>query len=396
VFAQEKPPTPPRSRLDSVDLLRGLVMTLMALDHTRGFFTNVHFDPLDLTQTTIPLFLTRWITSICAPVFFSLAGTGAFLWQARGKTKRELSRFLVTRGLWLVLLDITFTSWFGWKFNFSSHQIYSVVLWALGWSMVVLGGLIWLPLWVITTFSLVMIVLHDLLDRVAPDSLGRWNGLWRILHAGGNFDLFAGVKLEIIYPLIPWIGVMSLGYCFGTILLRAPADRQKWITRAGLTIIIMFVTLRWTNLYGDPVPWTSQKNLVLTLLSFLKCAKYPPSLCFLLMTLGPALLLLALFDKHVPIPLQPLLVFGRAPMFFYLLHLPLIHILAIAVNLFRFGRADWLYGPQPTTIPPPANAGFGLAGVYLFTFIVLVLLYFAGERFSKFKLRSRASWLSYL
>ena len=177
-------------------------MVLMALDHTRDFFTNAPFAPIDLTRTNSPYFLTRWITHFCAPVFFFLAGTGAFLGGARGKTKRELSRFLLTRGLWLMLLDVTLISWCGWRFDFSVHEFYSVVIWALGCCMVVLAGLVWLPVWAVTTFGVAMIALHNTLDGVTNESWGRWAGAWQVLHTGGSFDLTPGITFSVIYPLI--------------------------------------------------------------------------------------------------------------------------------------------------------------------------------------------------
>lgn len=395
-------PSPPDStrpgpaRLESVDLLRGFVMVLMAVDHTRGFFSNYHDDPLDLDKTTPALFLTRWMTHLCAPVFFFLAGTGAFLWQSRGRSKGELSRFLITRGLWLVVLDVTLMSWFGWKFNFSAHQLYSVVLWAAGWNMVALAGLIWLPIWAMASVGVAMIALHNMLDGIRPESFGYGEGLWRILHAGGNMDVIPGLQLEIIYPLIPWIGVGALGYCFGRILLLEAPQRRKWITLLGVTLTALFLVVRGVNVYGDPVPWSVQKNELFTAFSFVKCHKYPPSLCFLLMTLGPALLLLAAFDRKIPSLLRPLLVFGRAPLFYFLLHVPLIHSLAILVNLFRLGRAGWLYGPQQPGVPPPPESGFGLAGVYFFAMVVVLILYPVCKWFAEYKRQSKAGWLSYL
>jgi len=371
-------------------------MVLMAVDHTRGFFTNYHSDPLDLAKTTPALFVTRWMTHLCAPVFFFLAGTGAFLWQSRGRSKRELSHFLITRGLWLVLLDVTFTSWFGWKFNFSAHQLYTVVLWAAGWNMVALAGLIWLPIGAMASLGVAMIALHDTLDRITPESLGPWQGWWRILHAPGNIDVFPGLQMEVIYPLIPWIGVGALGYCFGKVLIREAAERRRWTALLGFAVVALFLSVRGINHYGDPVPWSEQKSGLFTVFSFVKCVKYPPSLCFLLMTLGPALLLLAAFDRKVPALLRPLLVFGRAPLFYYLLHLPLIHTLAIVVNLLRLGRANWLYGPQPEGVPPPPESGFGLPGVYFFALIVLAILYPACQWFAGYKRRSNAAWLDYI
>ena len=388
------------SRLDSVDLLRGFVMVLMALDHTRGFFSSVTFYPLDLDKTNVALFLTRWITHFCAPTFVFLAGTGAFLSTTRGKTTRELSWFLFTRGLWLVFLEVTVIRWSGWTFSFDWHSIGIGVIWAIGWSMVVLAALVYLPLWAITGFGLLMIVTHNALDGIDPTHLGAGEGLWRILHGGGTFQLAPGYNFGAGYPLIPWIGVMATGYGFGTLLLREPAQRRRWIFGLGAGLTLLFVLVRFSNVYGDPHRWETQKNLVFTLFSFVHCQKYPPSLCYLLMTLGPALMLLSMFDRGTPAVLKPLLVFGRVPLFYYLLHLPLIHTLALAVNLIRFGRADWLYGHQPGPNEPalvsPPDRGFDLPVVFLVWITVVVLLYPACRWFAEVKRRRQEAWLSYL
>jgi uncharacterized membrane protein len=388
------------SRLDSVDLLRGLVMVLMALDHTRGFFSNAHFYPLDLDKTNVPLFLTRWITHFCAPLFVFLAGTGAFLSTTRGKTTRELSWFLLTRGLWLIFLEVIVIRCLGWNFHFDFHSIGVAVIWAIGWSMIVLAGLVHLPIWAIAVFGITMIAGHNVDDWVRPGDLGAWGGLWRILHAGGEFELLPGYKLGVGYPLIPWIGVMAAGYAFGTILMRDPAARRKWTFLAGTCMTVLFVLIRYSNLYGDPNPWSQQKNAVFTIFSFIHCQKYPPSLCFLLMTLGPALILLSVLDRGTPAFLKPILVFGRVPMFYYLLHLPLIHGLAVLVNVVRFGRADWLYGAPPGPGEPrvsvPPEAGFDLPIVYLIWIGVVLALYPLCRWFAEVKRRRREVWLSYL
>ena len=383
-------------RLDSVDLLRGLVMALMALDHTRDFFHNaIHqgVDPLNEGTGSIALFFTRWITHYCAPVFLFLAGTGAFLSSTRGKSKRDLSIFLLTRGLWLVLLELTFIKWAGWTFAINLREFWGLVIWAIGWSMVALAALIHLPRVAIAVIGAGMIVLHNAVDSVQPGSFGAFGWLWRVLHAGGGFSLPGGVGFSAPYPLIPWIGVMALGYCFGPVMLREPADRQRWLMRVGLNLTIVFFLLRFTNLYGDAQAWSSQPTGFRTVLSMLDCTKYPPSLCYLLMTLGPAAIVLALLDRGRGAFLRPLLVFGRVPLFYYLLHLPLIHGLAVAVNLIRFDRADWLYGINPAKAPP--GAGFDLPWVYFAWLVVLVILYPACQWFADLKRRRRERWLSY-
>ena len=390
---------PSKDRLDAVDLLRGLVMVVMALDHTRDFFHSGIFqriDPLDLKTTTIALFLTRWITHFCAPVFIFLAGTGAFLSGTRGKSKRDLSWFLVTRGAWLIVLELTFIRWAGWTFSFDLHMSGAAVIWAIGWAMIVLAALVHLPLWATTAIGLAMIVGHNAFDGVKPESWGPLGWLWRVLHVRGRIEFAPGYFLGIQYPLIPWIGVMAAGYGFGWILRRDRAARRTFALRLGIALTLAFVVLRFTNLYGDARPWSSQANPAFTVLSFLDCVKYPPSLCYLLMTLGPALIVLALLDRETSPALKPLLVFGRVPMFYYLLHLPLLHGLAVAVESIRFGSAPWLFGNvfRPTS-PPPPDAGSSLIGVYVAWFVALLLLYPVCRWFANLKQRRRDAWLSY-
>jgi uncharacterized membrane protein len=254
-----------RSRLDSVDLLRGLVMVIMALDHVRDFFSNAYsFEPTDLTQTNTALFITRWITHFCAPVFVLLAGTGAFLSTSRGKTKKGLAGFLLSRGLWLVFLDLFFVHTFGWWFNFDYHLLYGDVLWALGWSMVVMAGLVFLPVWLITAVGMAMVALHNLFDAVPADSFTSFRWLWAILHSGDILEPLPGVHFVPGYPLVPWIGVMAVGYGFGMLLLRPQDERRKWLLRLGIGLTLTFIVIRAANLYGDPRAWVIQKTGLFT------------------------------------------------------------------------------------------------------------------------------------
>lgn len=387
-----------RPRLESVDLLRGLVMVLMALDHTRDFFGNVPFSPVDMQHTAPALFFTRWITHFCAPTFVFLAGAGAYLSTTRGRrTTAELSRYLAVRGLWLIVVDLVFFNT-AWMFHLTVHWLSAMVLWAIGCSLLTLAALVWLPRSVALAFGLVLIAGHNVFDGVKPGDAGVSSGLWRILHAGGVIDLGSGFKLAADYPLIPWIGVVAVGYALGPMLTADESVRRKRLTMLGAGLVIAFVAVRWSNLYGNPVPWAPQKNAMFTAISFLNCQKYPPSLCFLLMTLGPMTLVLAAFDRGVPGMLRPLVVFGRVPLFYYVLHIPFIHAGYLLACLVRFGRADWAYGFQPGVDPRPAappGAGFSLPAVYLFWIIFVVALYPACRWFADLKQRRREAWLTY-
>ncbi|HWA26379.1 MAG TPA: heparan-alpha-glucosaminide N-acetyltransferase domain-containing protein [Lacunisphaera sp.] len=385
----------PTARLDSIDLLRGLIMVVMALDHVRDYF---HFsavqgiDPLDLTRTTPAIFLTRLVTHFCAPIFSFLAGLGVYLALKRGKPKGQLSGFLVTRGLWLIFLELTVLMWFGWDFQVNLHLFFFATLWALGWSMIVLAGLIHVPFRWVALFSALLVFGHNAFDGVKPESWGSWGWIWQFLHVSSVIQTKSGFTLFAFYPLIPWLGVMPAGYCFGRLYELDARERQPRLVRLGLGSLALFVLIRASNLYGNLTPWTKQPDPVFTVLSFLDVTKYPPSLCYLLLTLGVGLVLLAGFERWNPRWLQPALVFGRVPFFYYLLHIPLIHGLAWMTNLIRFGHAD--FGPVHGT-PPPA-AGFSLLVTYLVWAAVVVLLYPLCRWFAGLKSRRRdLAWLGY-
>ena len=383
-----------RVRLDSVDFLRGLVIVVMALDHARDFFTEVRFDALDLSQTTGPLFLTRWITHFCAPVFVFLAGTSAFLYQARGRSRAEVSKFLLTRGLWLVVLELTVVRW-AWNFNFNytTELLFVQVIWALGVSMIALAGLVHLPVSALALLGVVMIAGHNLFDGITPESLGAWAPIWTLLHVQAPIPLSGQQVLFVIYPLIPWIGVMAAGYAFGTLLRRPEAQRRRLLLTIGGGLTLAFLVLRTGNGYGDPAPWTVQESPGRTVLSFLNTTKYPPSLLFLLMTLGPALAVLPLLERATGALARAVTMFGRVPLFFYVLHLYLIHALALAVGVAAGFDARsflhvWLFLPD--------EWGYGLPVVYLVWAGVVLALYPACRWFAGVKARRREAWLSYL
>jgi uncharacterized membrane protein len=381
-----------RVRIESVDVVRGVIMIIMALDHVRDFFGFPGANPTDPATTTYALFFTRWITHFCAPVFFLLTGTGAYL-SLRKKSKGELSRFLVTRGFWLIFLELVIVRCFGWQFNFDYHLIMLVVLWALGWAMIVLSVLLYLPAWAVATFGVVMIATHNLLDPIDSDY---W--LWSILHSPNILARNSQHTLFLVYPLIPWIGVTAAGYGLGQIYNWPSERRRKFLLPLGLGLSAAFVVIRAINIYGDPVRWSTQRSAAFTLLSFLNTTKYPPSLLYLLMTLGPAMLFLWAVDAGTPLWLRPALIVGKVPLFYYMLHVPLIHLIAVAVCYTRYGQVHWMFesnnlGQFPVT--PPPGWGYSLPIVYLVWGIVVVTLYPLCRWFAALKQRRSDAWLSY-
>jgi uncharacterized membrane protein len=430
--AEQSSPVPPsHKRLDSIDLLRGIVMVIMMLDHTRDFVHRdvlMGFDPTDLSRTNIALFFTRWITHFCAPVFVFLAGTGAYLQFARGKSRRELARFLVTRGLWLIVLEFTVIR-VAVSFNVDYRFLGGVqVIWVLGVSMIVLAALIYLPLRIIGIFGVGMIAFHNLLDRIkvqswqGPESAvpSVWAKLWILLHqpfeAFPVLWFFPSPVLFVVYPLIPWVGVMAAGYAFGAVYqwdVRRRRRRLLWV--AGSLATGLFVALRLINIYGDPVRWTEQNTAAFTLLSFLNATKYPPSLLFLLMTLGPALLLLAWFESgragadsvsdpsgsRGPKSLvrrlrDALITFGRVPLFFYILQWFTAHFISVILHYAAGKPVRWMFGSGTFLTGPPPGVGFNLAVVYACWIVGVLLLYPLCKWFAGVKARRRDWWLSYL
>ena len=382
-----------RRRIESVDVVRGVIMIVMALDHVRDFFGVPGVSPTDPARAGAALFFTRWITNICAPVFFLLTGTGAYL-SLRTKTTGALSRFLLTRGLWLILLELTVVRCLGFQFNVDYRVTMLLVFWALGWSMIALSALVYLPLPAIAVFGLVMVSGHNQLDGVRSTS-----AIWAALHRPGFVFNHAPYVVFASYPLVPWIGVTAAGFSLGRIYEWATDRRRTFLLTAGALTTVDFVILRAINMYGDPSRWQAQQTPVQTLLSFLNTTKYPPSLLFLLMTLGPALLMLRAFDDWTPPALRPAAVYGRVPMFYFVLHLPLIHLLAIAACYARYGAVHWMFeSPDLAHYPftPPPGWGFGLPAVYAIWVGVVLALYPLCRWFAGVKQRRRDPWLSYL
>lgn len=381
-------------RLDSIDLLRGLVMVIMALDHTRDFFTNVRFVPTDLSQTTVELFLTRWLTHYCAPVFVFLAGTGAFLTGARGKSRTQLARFLFTRGLWLIVLEFTLVH-LGWSFTIASFQLLlGQVIWAIGCSMIVLSGLVFLPAEVLGVLGIVLIAGHNALDEWKP---GGWIGeTWKVFKSAGFLGKWPR-GFVAAYPILPWLGIMLAGYGCGKLWLLPRPARRRSLLALGLAATTLFVVLRASNRYGDPQVWKLQATDIFTFLSFLNCTKYPPSLLYVLMTLGPALCLLAWWDREPGAVGRIFVTYGRVPLFYYLLHVPLIHVLAIALAYLRHGDVRFLFqhilfGHEGF----PEDYGYGLPAVYAVWLLAVAALYCPCRWFAELKRRRRDAWLSYL
>jgi uncharacterized membrane protein len=388
-----------RPRIDAVDLLRGIAMVLMALGHVRLFLSHdlLSFYPRDLTQTHGALFLTQWLARFCAPTFFFVAGIAVFL-SSRGKTKGELARFLLTRAAWLLLLELTVVK-FSWVFIYDYHSFGASVLWTLAWSMVALAGLIWLPPWAVAAIGALMIATHNLFDGASSENFGTLRWLWVILHEPGRtLEPFRGVYLNAFYSLVPWIGVMAAGYGLGALLRAERAVRRKRLLWIGAGLTLAFLALRLANGYGDSAPWSAQASGLFTVFSFINCETFPPSLLHLLMTLGPVIILLALFDREPDKLSRAVLVFGRVPLFFYLLHIPLIHFVAVLLSYARYGRADWLIGMTPDPAAAefyPSDYGYGLPGIYLFWLLVIALMFPLCRWFGAVKRKSRAAWLSY-
>ncbi|MGA7684621.1 MAG: hypothetical protein WCC32_02110 [Terriglobales bacterium] len=391
----------PGSRLSSVDALRGLIMIIMALDHTRDFFNNsaILFSPTDLSRTTVPLFFTRWITHYCMPVFMFTAGLGMAFFRQRNHTRGQLSRFLWTRGLWLIVLELTVMQ-FSYNFSFSSkYVLFLLVLWIFGICMIAMAGLVYLPVRWLAVLSVAVIVFHNCLDRIQADRFGGYAWIWNLLHEPGILSI-AGRSARSPYTLIPWVAVMASGFCFGGVFLLEPAARRRMMTRLGLALTVAFIVVRWVNLYGDPFPWSHQKSAAFTVLSFLNCTKYPASLDFLLMTMGPALILLAYFDRRTFTASNPLIVFGRVPLFYFILHFYFIHVLVVILEWIRYGTAFSLvmFGPSPSMGGAQSAANFrhGLGAVYILWIVVVVVLYPVCRWFAKLKSRHTNWWLSYL
>lgn len=389
-----------KHRITSIDFLRGTIMIIMALDHVRDylFFGSFYFDPLDFSKTNGVLFFTRWITHFCAPIFMLLAGTSASL-IGQKKSKKELSIFLVKRGLWLIFLEMIVVN-FGWNFNIGFPMFFFITIWALGLSMIILAGLIHLPKKLILVISIAIIAGHNLLDKTHFDGSGLGNFGWALLH-DQRFFMWHNDAFLVGYPIVPLMAVMALGYCLGSWYTSGydVAKRQKNLLIAGISCIAVFIVLRYSNLYGDPVKWSLQKNAFFTFLSFLNVNKYPPSLLYLLITLGSAFLFLSLTEKVKNGIVNVVSVYGRVPMFYYLIHIYIIHLIALIASAFTPGQNWHLWIlKQPIWFTSDLKGyGFSLPVAYLVWIAIVVGLYPLCKRYDAYKQANKQKWwLSYL
>jgi uncharacterized membrane protein len=382
-------------RIESVDLLRGVAIVLMSLDHVREFLQAEQVDPLDLSKTSVILFFTRWVTHFCAPVFVFLAGAGAALSLAAGRSRGETARFLLIRGLWLVVLELTLVR-FGWFFSFAYEGKFCVaqVIWAIGWSMVLLAPAVYLPVSVVATIGVAIVAFHNLFDGVPSSQFGAWGWVWNLLHAGGPLPV-PRLNIHVAYPLLPWMGVMYAGYAGGWLYQLTPKARRRNLVGLGCILTLLFVGLRMANSYGDPHPWSPQPTAMFSFLSFLNCQKYPPSLLFVLMTLGPAFVLLGLCERPLGTIGKFFVTFGRVPLFFYLVHLVVIHALTMGITYAQHGELQpWLWSFPPGHAGP--GCGVSLPVLYLIWGGVVAFHYPLCLWFGRLKRRYPQSLIRYL
>jgi uncharacterized membrane protein len=424
-----------KERIHSIDFLRGIVMMIMLLDHTRDFVHHgaMMSDPTDPATTTVPLFFTRWITHYCAPVFVFLSGTSIFLQKMNGKSNTELSRFLFTRGLWLVVLEFTVIRFLiTFNFDYGSFAGMAQVIWAIGVSMIVMAALIYLPLKLVGILGVAMIVFHNLLDPLnlpppiafggSPDLL---QAVWLILHQQSVIPVGGGSIIFVAYPLIPWVGVMAAGYALGSVYTWDADERRKWLLAIGVAATVLFVAIRASNFYGDPSPWRNQVEFVesvrerveagemgpnasvptpqmsepeFTIVSFFNTTKYPASLLFLLMTLGPALMVLALTDRISgrPVWQKIAIVFGRVPLFFYILQWLSAHLFGIGLSLLAGKDIGYFFEALGPNMQLPPDNGFSLPVVYFAWIAGLVIIYPLCLWYGNYKRRNKHWLLSYL
>ena len=385
-----------KNRIESIDLLKGIVMVIMALEHVRTFFHNTeyYYAATDLTRASLGIFLTRSLSNFCAPAFSLLAGTSAYFTGIK-KSKAALSGFLLKRGIWLVCTELIIIT-FGWYFDPQFRNMELQVIWSLGISMILLSALIYLPKKIIFLFSCILIFGHNLLDNI------HFNGsiFWALLHEQHLFNLSKNLSIDVYYPVIPWVGVMSLGYCIGPLYnnIMYPLKRRKYLNIAGIAAIVLFLLLRVLNIYGDPSKWEQGNTGSLTFMSFINLTKYPPSLLFLLFTLGASFIFLANAEYIKGKVVDFFTTFGRVPFFYYIIHIYLIHLLAmITAQLTGYGWQQMICPVWVNSVPGLQGFGFSLPIVYLIWVGIIIVMYPLCKRFDTYKMNNKHKWwLSYL
>ncbi len=384
-----------RQRLKSIDLLRGIAMILMPLDHIRDFLSNSIYSPFDLNHTTPGLFFTRFLVNFCAPIFIFLAGTSMYLWESKGIAKNKVSFFLFTRGLLLIFLEFTLIRTV-WAFNFDLSFELGQIFWAIGWSMIALSFLIKLPYWLIIVSGSILVTFHDLLDKVQPAAWGALSWLFKILHgpAETQIHLFKNkFTLQVEDPIIPWIGVIALGYAFGKIFLFDEKRRRKYLGLVSGSLFMFFIVIRLINIYGDPIPWHEYKSFIFSFMSFIKLTKYPPSLDYLLLYLSLSIFFLMVFDKCKGRICDFFITYGRVPLAYYVVHVFVVHSLAVILAYINYGKASWLFSNHNLiggiTSDFPVGYGFSTKMLYVFWVIVILLLYPFCRWYGNFKTKHK-------
>lgn len=382
-----------KTRINSIDILRGLVMIIMALDHTRDYFF-ISSDPTNLTSTTPFLFFTRWVTHFCAPVFVFLSGTSAFL-SGRRKTKKELSAFLFKRGIWLIIIELTLFNLL-LTFNLTYSFVVIQVLWVIGGSMIIMAAIIYLPLRIIFLIGCIIIFGHNLLDTLDYTNPGTTPFWWGILHQPVFVNYAPNRVFGVLYPLVPWPGVMMLGYCLGSLYKKEfPGQKRRNILLiSGISITLFFLILRFANFYGDPSRWSSQKNFGFSILSFFNVTKYPPSLLFLSMTLGPAFCFLSFLERKKGKWTNIISVYGRVPFFYFLLHFFVIHL--VCMILFFINGYSLSEANTGLLNFKPDDFGYPLGVVYMLWIAIVISLYPICKKYDRLKSSHKKWWLSYL
>jgi uncharacterized membrane protein len=390
-----------KHRIESIDLLRGSVMIIMALDHVRDYIGYGSFlsDPTNLETTTPMLFLTRLITHFCAPIFIFLAGTSAFLYGSRQRSTKLVSWFLFTRGMWLLFVELIIVN-FAWTFDITLSVHMLQVIWAIGMSMVCLAAIIFLPKSAIFSIGIILVAGHNLLDSIILEGNSALNILWYVLHQPNIVIINSSSAIYFAYPLIPLIGLMALGYVFGTLYHQEydPAKRKKWLFGMGIGCVTLFMILRTFNIYGEPSQWGTQKSGIFTIISFLNTTKYPMSLLFLLMTIGPAFIFLYAMENVKNKITSAVIIFGRVPFFFYVIHIYLAHLFGI-LGLIYAGRnwSDYIMTTDFFRNDTLSNFGYNLYVVYLIWILVIIIMFPLCKWYNKYKTNNRNKWwLSYL